>query len=127
MSSLDSAFHVDGSEVGVHAGFPNAAADQSASSLSLDKLLIHSPHSTFFFRVRGHHWRTMGIFDGDIAVVDRSLHPTRGETVVGFTDRAELILAKWDEIAPSSSPLTLWGVVTSTIHVLSEGGQKGTV
>lgn len=84
-----------GTAVGLHAGFPNAATTSGQGALSLDHLLVRSPSSTYFFRVRGHHWRSEGIDDGDIAIVDRSLPPVQGSTVVWWTDAGELRIARW--------------------------------
>lgn len=103
-----------GTAVDVHAGFPNAAADTRGDALSLDRLLISSPHSTYFFRVRGHHWRTLGIFDGDIAVVDRTLQPRRGDTIVTWDSTDEFLLERWPQTKASES----WGVIIATVHPL---------
>lgn len=103
-----------GTAVGLHAGFPNAAANGAEGALSLDRLLVRSPSSTYFFRVRGHHWRSTGIHDGDIAVVDRSLIPTQGSTVVWWTDAGELCITHWQQAMQQNT----WGVITATIHQL---------
>jgi DNA polymerase V len=96
----------------IHAGFPNAADDTRLQKLSLDAMLVPQPNSTFYFRIAGNHWRTQGIFDGDIALVDRSKNARRNDLVVWWYN---------DEFA--ISPLyTLpdqaesWGVVTTVIH-----------
>jgi hypothetical protein len=43
-----------GTAVATHKGFPNPAAERGGTPLSLDRLLIKSPSSTYFFRIRGH-------------------------------------------------------------------------
>lgn len=101
-----------GTAVDVHAGFPNAANDAPESALSLDRLLITSPHSTYLFRVRGHHWRNVGVFDGDIAIVDRALTPRHGDAIVAWNDTGELILRRWKE----PEHIHPWGVIIATIH-----------
>ena len=108
-----------GTEAAVHAGFPNAAADDPGGALSLDRLLVPSPHSTYFFRVRGHRFHSYGIFDGDIAVVDRARPVTPGAIVVWWTEAGELRLAKWDE---TGRPRTIWGILTAVIHLLPADG-----
>ena len=68
----DVSLELDGEQgVSVHAGFPNPAADRRLSGLDLNQLLIRHPTSTFLFRIRGEQGITQGIFDGDLAVVDR--------------------------------------------------------
>ena len=101
-----------GTSVGLHAGFPNAATTGGQGALSLDQLLIHSPSSTYFFRVRGHHWRSEGIYDGNIAIVDRSITPVQGSTVVWCTDTGELRIVRWRQ----GMQQNIWGTITATIH-----------
>lgn len=104
-----------GTSVGLHAGFPNAAADHTGDELSLDRLLITSPSSTFFFRIRGHHWQSQGIFDGDIALVDRSISPQQDSMVIWWTEFGELHLGRGKQAASQNT----WGVVTAIIHQYS--------
>jgi DNA polymerase V len=101
-----------GTDVEVHAGFPNAAADAPQGTLSLDQLLIPSPHSTYLFRIRGHHWENVGVFDGDIAVVDRALTPRHGDAVIGWSENGELIMKRWRE----PGEVQPWGVIVATVH-----------
>ena len=103
-----------GTAVGLHAGFPNAATTAVQGALSLDRLLIRSPSSTYFFRVRGNHWQNVGIYDSDIAIVDRSLLPQSGSTVVWWTETGELQIARWQQRIQQ----TIWGTVIATVHQL---------
>ena len=101
------------SEVGVHAGFPNPAAerDHRKPTLSLDQLLVPRPHSTYFFRIQGHQWSDQGINDGDVAVVDRALHPTNRNLVIiwenGFS------IQRYGSLPADNES---WGVVTAVVH-----------
>ncbi|MCS6818813.1 MAG: hypothetical protein NZ522_02605 [Chitinophagales bacterium] len=55
-------------------GFPSPAADYSKMPLSLDKLIIRNPASTFFFRFSGDIVYSEADFQhNDILVIDRSL------------------------------------------------------
>ncbi|MEJ0073631.1 MAG: S24 family peptidase [Candidatus Saccharibacteria bacterium] len=69
-----------GTSVQVHAGLPNPAAERTGAPLSLDKLLVRHPSSTYFFRIRGHTWHATAVFDGDLAVIDRALTPREPRT-----------------------------------------------
>lgn len=101
-----------GTDVGVHAGFPNAGLTPPGGALSLDQLLIPSPSSTYLFRINGHHWEVQGIFDQDIAVVDRAVIPRQGSMVVSWDEHGELHINRWQaRLTP-----TVWGVITATIH-----------
>ncbi len=95
-----------------HAGFPNPATDTNIISLSLEKLLIKHPSSTFFMQLSGNTWEAIGIFDGDIAIVDKSLEPQKTDTVVWW-DVDEFRVSKYGRLPEKMAP---WGVVTSIIH-----------
>src|SRR5438132_1386218 len=70
--------------VSVHRGFPNSADDRSRDRLALDlnQLLIRHPSSTYLFRIGGHRWTDHGIYDGDIAVIDRGAEPRDSDLAV---------------------------------------------
>lgn len=99
--------------VSVHAGFPNPAADQGYNpSLSLEKLLIIHPSSTYYFRISGNDWQEQGIYDGDIAIIDRALSPRPQDLVICWQQEQFAILPAHK----LASDQTAWGVVASVIH-----------
>jgi len=100
--------------VSVHTGFPNPAADKSLTNLDLNQWLIQRTASTFLFRIRGNEWADSGIFDGDIAVIDRALDPRPTDLVVWWQDGPEQFAITHARAVPADTPI--WGVVTSTIH-----------
>lgn len=101
-----------GTSVAVHAGFPNPAAERSGSPLSLDKLLVQHPSSTYFFRIRGHSWHRYGVFDGDLAIIDRALNPHENDLVVWWEPSDEFRLTRFARTARQN----IWGTVTAIIH-----------
>lgn len=101
-----------GTSVSMHAGFPNPAADRHGAPLSLDRLLITHPSSTYFFRLRGHQWEEQGIFDGDIAIIDKALTPHAQDLVVWWQDGGEFYLTRFNRAKKQN----IWGVVSSIIH-----------
>jgi hypothetical protein len=100
--------------ISVHTGFPNPATDTSLRSLDLNKLLISHSASTYFFRVRGSEWEKAGVFDGDIAIVDRALGPRKADTVVWWDQHQDSFAISTYRNMPADA--TLWGVITATIH-----------
>jgi SOS-response transcriptional repressor LexA len=102
------------SDVSVHAGFPNPAADtdRRGSGLSLDQLLLTHPSSTYLFRLAGHAWASEGIGDGDIAVVDRALQATAQDMVIAWRDD-EFLLVRRQKLPAGITP---WGIVTAIVH-----------
>lgn len=73
-------------EQGVSAGFPSPADDFLDLSIDLNKELIKHPSSTFYARVKGDSMQDMGISNGDLLVVDKSLEPKNGKVAVCFID-----------------------------------------
>lgn len=68
------------------AGFPSPAEDFKEDSIDLNRELIKNPSSTFFARVRGDSMVEMGIADGDLLIIDKSLEPKDGKIAVCFVD-----------------------------------------
>lgn len=64
------------------AGFPSPAADFVEDTIDLNQLLVTNPPATFFVRIEGESLKNLGILSGDIASVDRSQEPRRGNLVV---------------------------------------------
>lgn len=100
--------------VSIHAGFPNPAADKSLGNLDIHQLLVTRPASTFLFRIAGDQWQHMGIFNNDIAVIDRALDARSGDLVVWWHENTgEFSISHKKDMPPDA---LLWGVVTSTVH-----------
>lgn len=116
----------------VPAGFPSPADNYVQQRLSLDEHLIQHKESTFFMRVSGDSMRGLGIFDGDLLVVDRSVPATHGCVVVAVVDGEftvkQLLLTPEGKVLRAAHPnysdmpvkpeqdFSIWGVVTWNIH-----------
>lgn len=86
----------------VPAGFPSPAADHLAQHISIDELLdIRAPH-IYIVRIEGHSMEGAGIFDGDMAVVDRSITAEHGHIVIAAVNYEPCASACASE-APTSS------------------------
>ena len=70
----------------ISAGFPSPADDYMDMSLDLNKELINNPNATFYGRVKGNSMQDVGIQNGDVLVIDRSLDPTNDAIAVCFID-----------------------------------------
>ena len=118
----------------VQAGFPSPAEDHLEESLDLNTLVIDNPSATFFVRVAGESMREIGITDGDILVVDRSIESWKNRIVVAvidseftikrFTKRNGTVVLKAEN--PDYPPIkiteemdfSVWGVVCWTLKKL---------
>ncbi|MEM1128710.1 MAG: translesion error-prone DNA polymerase V autoproteolytic subunit [Bacteroidota bacterium] len=121
--------------VPVAAGFPSPADDHLDTLLDLNEHLIQRPAATFFLRVRGDSMTGLGIHDGDLIIVDRSLTPQLGDVVVAALDgdlavkqlqrrgrRYWLASAHPDypdfAVGEDGYDAYLWGVVVHAVHHL---------
>lgn len=111
----DSAALADSDGVSVHSGFPNPALDrrgQAGLALDLNRLLVRHPSSTYLFRVAGHRWSDQGIYDGDIAVIDRSLRRRPNDLVATWQD-GDFAIYRQRQLDADEA---VWGVLTAIIH-----------
>lgn len=119
---------------GIKAGFPSPADDYIHDGLDFNRDLIRHPEATFYGRINGDSMKDLGISNGDIAVIDRSLDPQQGDIVVGFLN-GEFTIKTIDlthkeegyiELRPANSKyhpirvdgsdiFEVWGVVIWTI------------
>ena len=130
-ASTETALELPYMEGGVKAGFPSPAEDFLELSIDLNAELIRNPPSTFFCRVKGDSMQDMGINDGDLLVVDRSIEPTDGKVAVCYID-GEFTLktikiekdciwlvpanAKYKPIkVTADNEFVVWGIVTYSI------------
>lgn len=63
-------------------GFESPASDYRQLPLSLDELLVEHPSATFIGRASGESMQGVGIFDGDILIVDRHVTARDGDVIV---------------------------------------------
>lgn len=68
------------------AGFPSPADDFLEGALELPRWLVPNPPATFLWQIRGESMRGAGIFDRDLACVDRSLTAGHDSIVVAAVD-----------------------------------------
>ena len=119
----------------VGAGFPSPATDYVEDDIDLNNHLIKNIPSTFLIRAQGKSMNSVGIHDGDLLVVDRSLNPKNFSTVIANVNE-ELVVKSFikeedqsfltsgskklkDKINLDENPeIFIWGVVTYVIHAL---------
>jgi len=70
----------------VVAGFPSPAEQYQEPPLDLNELLVKRPAATYFVKVEGDSMVGVGIQEGDLLVVDRSLNPASGDVIIACVD-----------------------------------------
>ena len=63
-------------------GFESPASDYLQLPLSLDELLVEHPSATFIGKADGHSMQGVGIFSGDILIVDRHVTVKDSDVIV---------------------------------------------
>jgi repressor LexA len=70
----------------IKAGFP-ILAEENKSYLSIDEYLIDNPQSSFLLKVSGDSLSGIGIYEGDIVIIDKKRNAFPGEIVLAQIDR----------------------------------------
>ena len=121
----------------VPCGFPSPAQDHLEQEISLDELFqLRAPH-TYLVRVSGDSMKGVGIFDGDMLVVDRSLDPKPGDIVIAAIngepiakrfcrEGCQIVLRSENSAyAPryilDGDELSIWGVVRFSVRCHDNG------
>jgi DNA polymerase V len=63
-------------------GFELPATEYKELGLSLDQLLISHPNATFIGKASGDSMQDVGIFDGDLLLVDRAETVSNGDVII---------------------------------------------
>ena len=115
------------------AGFPSPATDYIEEDIDLNVHLIKNVPATFIIRVQGKSMTNIGINDGDLLVVDKSLNPKNFSTVIANV-HDELVVKSFVKhegkkfltsgskefedriLINEEEDVFIWGVVTYVIH-----------
>lgn len=124
---------------GVRAGFPSPADDHAEPGLNLNELL-DNPAATFCAWAEGDSMVDLGILDGDLMIIDRSLAARHDDVVVAdfngaFTVKRLVQKPSGNFLMPANPdyppmPITpgddirIWGVVVRVIHDLRATGRR---
>lgn len=118
----------------VVAGFPSPADDNIEDTIDLNEQFIRKPETSFLVKVQGDSMKNVGIYNGDMLVIDKSLNAKDKDIVIAAID-GELTVKRlsmkstgtWlvpenDDYDPilvrEESDLVIWGVVTSVLRHL---------
>ena len=115
-------------------GFGAAADDYAERGIDLNEQLIMNKPATHFFRMNGEAMLEVGIFPGDILIVDRSLKVTSDKIIVAVVNGELLVRlykqsfdSRWLQPAnkrfgsltiEKNTSFVSWGVVTCVIHII---------
>ncbi|AZE52975.1 Error-prone repair protein UmuD [Pseudomonas synxantha] len=116
----------------VSARFPSPAADHLEKLISLDELFeIRAPH-VYLAKIQGDSMQGIGIFSGDLVIVDRSKTARHGDIVIAALnaecvckrlhnrDGQVILMAENPKYPPryvmEGDELVIWGVVNYSVR-----------
>ena len=130
-ANTDTAMSLPFVDGGVSAGFPSPADDFLENELDFNATFIKHPNSTFYAKVKGNSMKDVGICNGDIMVIDKSLEPKNGDIAVCFLDgeftvktimiekEVVWLVSENESYAPikvtAENELIIWGIVINVI------------
>ncbi len=112
-----------------------ATSNYMDTSIDLNKKLIHNIHATSLLRMNSNSLSDIGIYNGDVLIVDRSLTAENGKIVVALLN-GEMLVRRIEtrfnriRLYPETKKLSpidvdlnccefsIWGIVTYAIHTV---------
>ncbi|MDD9897859.1 MAG: hypothetical protein OXU45_02555 [Candidatus Melainabacteria bacterium] len=82
--------------------------------LDFNRYLLQHPSASFVMRVSGQRHRCLGVYDGDLLIVDRAVVPQANNLIV-INLESELQLCRFGE-RKLNLELDLWGVVVQLLR-----------
>ena len=117
-------------------GFPSPAEEYSEPALSVDELCGVGKPSVFMVRAWGDSLNGLGVYDGDMLIVDRAIEPRIGSVVIArigpeFTVKTYGMANGQPVLKPANPAFKtivigefeeteLWGVVLWNLHKLHD-------
>ena len=118
----------------IPAGFPSPSERAHEHRLHIDDLIVRHPEATFFIKMESDAMERLGLFRGDILVVDKSQEPRHGSIVLAMIEDEFVVrrlVRKLDAWYLESSgseyevrklqrdiAVVVWGVVTYSVHAV---------
>ena len=114
----------------IPAGFPSPAEQYQQDKLDLNEYVIKHPSATYFAWAKGNSMEGVGIFDGDLLVIDRSLSAKNQDVVIAAVDgdltckrlnsykqQLEFVLLDQSiQVIPKTEEITIEGVVIGSFR-----------
>lgn len=97
-------------------GFQSPAVGYEDNGLDLNRLLVKHPFATVFMWIDSQRYERMGIFNGDLLIIDRARKVIPNSLVV-YSQEGEFRLGRFYSI---DSEAVVTGVVIHVIHKVRE-------
>lgn len=97
-------------------GFPISAQGYEAKRFDLNSLYIKHPASTVFMVVDTDKYRNMGIYNGDLLIIDRAKTINQNSLVI-YENEGQFVIGRVFRI---KSETVITGAITHVIHTVKE-------
>jgi len=97
-------------------GFPSPAQGYESKTIDLNSVLIKHPSATVFMQIESSRYRSMGIYDGDLLIIDRAKKLSQNSLVV-YESEGHFVLGRVFNIKGES---IITGAITHVIHKVRE-------
>lgn len=101
-------------------GFPSPSQGYDIRGIDLNNILIKHPSATVFMTIQSTRYRNMGIYDGDILIIDRSKKINPNSLVV-YESEGQFVLGRVFQIKKiPEQGFCITGAITHVIHTVKE-------
>ena len=101
-------------------GFPSPAQGYESKGIDLNNVLIKHPSATVFMQIETSSYINMGIYNGDILIIDRAKRITPNSLVV-YESEGHFVLGRVYKIKKNPEQETIiTGAITHVIHTVKE-------
>lgn len=100
-------------------GFPSPAQGYEQKGIDFNNILIKHPSATVVMRIESSNYIGMGIYNGDILVIDRAKKINQNSLVV-YESEGHFVLGRVCNIRKTLEDTIITGAVTHVIHTVKE-------
>ena len=100
-------------------GFPSPAQGYEQKGIDFNSILIKHPSATVVMKIESSNYTCMGIYNGDILIIDRAKRITSNSLVV-YESEGHFVLGRVYKIRKTAEDTIITGAVTHVIHTVKE-------
>lgn len=100
-------------------GFPSPAQGYEQKGIDFNSILIKHPSATVTMKIESSNYTHMGIYNGDIIIIDRAKRVTPNSLVV-YESEGHFVLGRVYKIKKTVEDTIITGAVTHVIHTVKE-------
>ena len=97
-------------------GFPSPAQGYEQKTIDLNSYMIKHPAATVFMRIESSRYTNMGIYNGDLLVIDRAKKLNKNSLVV-YESEGHFVLGR---VCNIKGETIITGAITHVIHTVKD-------